>query len=601
LLFFWYINVVLVKNGKNKNVTIEQHQVNSETCLPPPSLLSFKTLQDIAPIKPRQPELSLGVAFLGYTIVTHVVGAYYLTGIQAWPCLISMMIAYIVNPAYFLSFIRRGLELWSVHNHHRSILKKMKKEEMSLLMANASEEGEDNYDPEEVALVTAAKLKLKKARKKEIKKQKKAQKKAMKQKQKQGDIESGGVELPTVNNKHLGRSSTQIRKDVKKQRRKNKLSTDFLQKEMEAGLQNIDLEGDDVCGADGRLLHHPDSSVGDGPVGKKKNKNKKKNKCPKITIRRIYWSIVLAGTIFCALVYRFVKLIGEVGCMAREGTVQYLFLGIAATVMMLVTLFMLRKIADEHSIRRELNFVAVIASAFMMPHVIMLLYANKTMTNGLGCTHYDSLARVGLEAYNDSTEHQACLVMVYANWLILIMVTLIHTASITFPLMLSLQMGADKLRETSMLSTFNFNGPQLLSSFETAVNDPLCARYFRRFLANEFTLDNMRFLVEIETFKTTLKPSSAGILIAHESNVTKVEAEDVEATNNDSKGLLFARACHTVNAWQTFSGNLPITLVSIGGRKKIGLKASEKDTIDLDLMIIQARNIVRKYFSNSYW
>jgi hypothetical protein len=51
----------------------------------------------------------------------------------------------------------------------------MKKEEMSLLMANASEEGEDNYDPEEVALVTAAKLKLKKARKKEIKKQKKAQ------------------------------------------------------------------------------------------------------------------------------------------------------------------------------------------------------------------------------------------------------------------------------------------------------------------------------------------------------------------------------------------------------------------------------------------
>lgn len=57
---------------------------------------------DIAPINPRQPELSLGVAFLGYTIVTHIVGAYYLTGIQAWPCLISMIIAYIVNPAYFL-------------------------------------------------------------------------------------------------------------------------------------------------------------------------------------------------------------------------------------------------------------------------------------------------------------------------------------------------------------------------------------------------------------------------------------------------------------------------------------------------------------------
>ena len=85
---------------------------------------------DIHPIKTRSPELSLGVAFLGYIIVTHIVGAYYLTGIQAWPCTISLFIAYIVNPAYFLSFIRRGLELWAINKHHKKMLKRMKQEEI---------------------------------------------------------------------------------------------------------------------------------------------------------------------------------------------------------------------------------------------------------------------------------------------------------------------------------------------------------------------------------------------------------------------------------------------------------------------------------------
>ena len=294
-----------------------------------------------------------------------------------------------------------------------------------------------------------------------------------------------------------------------------------------------------------------------------------------------------------------VKLVGEVGCIAREGSYAYLVLGIIATIIMATTLILLRKISDEHSIRRELNYVAVVACAFMMPHVIMLLHSKQFMTDGIGCTLSFSIARVGSQAFNDSVEHQACLIQLYANWLLLFMVTLIHSASITFPLMLTLKMGADKLRESSILATFNFDGPQLLSSFETAVSDPLCARYFRRFLANEFTLDNMRFLVEIENYKTTLKPSSPGILMNNDSR----QDVDAEAMNNDSKGLTFARACHTVNAWHTFSGNLPISLISIGGRKKIrnGDGVNEYDSIDLDLMIIKARNIVRKYFSNAYW
>ena len=54
---------------------------------------------DVSPIKNRQPELSLGVAFLGYCYVTHIVGAYYLTGVQAWPCIISMIVAYVITPA----------------------------------------------------------------------------------------------------------------------------------------------------------------------------------------------------------------------------------------------------------------------------------------------------------------------------------------------------------------------------------------------------------------------------------------------------------------------------------------------------------------------
>ena len=99
---------------------------------------------DVSPIKNRQPELSLGVAFLGYCYVTHIVGAYYLTGVQAWPCIISMIVAYVITPAYFLSFIRRGLELWATHRHHKSVLKRMKQEELKTLLA-LDDAGEGSY------------------------------------------------------------------------------------------------------------------------------------------------------------------------------------------------------------------------------------------------------------------------------------------------------------------------------------------------------------------------------------------------------------------------------------------------------------------------
>ena len=39
-------------------------------------------------------------------------------------------------------------------------------------------------------------------------------------------------------------------------------------------------------------------------------------------------------------------------------------------------------------------------------------------------------------------------------------------------------------------------------------------------------------------------------------------------TVGDSDAPSFARPCHTVDAWQTFSGNLPISLISPSGRQR---------------------------------
>ena len=68
----------------------------------------------------------------------------------------------------------------------------------------------------------------------------------------------------------------------------------------------------------------------------------------------------------------------------------------------------------------------------------------------------------------------------------------------------------------------------------------------------------MRFLVDIENFNIKLFPTARGVLGDEEKDVI-----------GDSDAPSFARPCHTVDAWQTFSGNLPISLISPSGRKKI--------------------------------
>ena len=134
------------------------------------------------------------------------------------------------------------------------------------------------------------------------------------------------------------------------------------------------------------------------------------------------------------------------------------------------------------------------------------------------------------------------------------------------------------------------SAPVLLTSFESAVSDTLCSKYFRRFLAQEFTLDNMRFLVDVENFKTLIDPSYVGVLKKFGHGMS-------HQFNNMDKASppAFARACHTISAWQALSGNMPITMLSNTGRSLV------KRELDLIEMTQIARDIVKRYFSNEFW
>ena len=137
------------------------------------------------------------------------------------------------------------------------------------------------------------------------------------------------------------------------------------------------------------------------------------------------------------------------------------------------------------------------------------------------------------------------------------------------------------------ITAANYKGPKLLTSFESAVSDTLCSKYFRRFLAQEFTLDNMRFLVDVENFKTLIDPSYVGVLKKFGHGMS-------HQFNNMDKASppAFARACHTISAWQALSGNMPITMLSNTGRSLV------KRELDLIEMTQIARDIVKRYFSN---
>ena len=112
------------------------------------------------------------------------------------------------------------------------------------------------------------------------------------------------------------------------------------------------------------------------------------------------------------------------------------------------------------------------------------------------------------------------------------------------------------------------------------MQDPVCAKYFRKFLAQEFTLDNMRILVEIDNFKTLIDPTSLGVI-----KTLAGSRAGIALHNTDGQ---LARACHTVSAWECLSGNMPVTLLSVGGRKHM------KHEVDVKPMIRHARRIVKK-------
>jgi hypothetical protein len=190
-------------------------------------------------------------------------------------------------------------------------------------------------------------------------------------------------------------------------------------------------------------------------------------------------------------------------------------------------------------------------------------------------------SRGGAENFGTEIMPRACLQILYANWLIMWMVALIHTASITFPVLITLRLGAIKLREQSIISEVNYRGPKLLASFETAVADPVCAKFFRRYLTTEFTLLNLQFMVDIENYRISIYPHSQGILAKSGRTTTTTGS--------------FARGCHTVNAWETYSGNMPISTVSVAGRGYISGET------DVELLVLRARNLVKKYFSDEYW
>ena len=567
---------------------------------------------DLQLIKARNPELALGAAVCGYIIVTNATGAYYLTGIQTWPCILSMITFYVIYPAYFLSFTRRGLELWVVVRHHKKVLKKMKSEEYDFLEHDSDDaddsDDEDNasvsktnmskemftYDPETEKIKQAKKLKAKKRREKARKKRLAKQKKGMSPwpccccKKTKEDHHVG-------NDIELGEYAYPSGKNFNAKNNPPKRSTKFMNNPA-VGIQSSGhgssgggSNSGSVVGVRGmpskRRLSVVDLKVDmeHHKAGRNMSTGKKNTiyKSKANLVRLLYWFFIGCGVLFCSYRYLIVRYKGEVGCIARQGNLMYFLVVCAVLIFQLITLFLLRKVKDEFDIRMELFYVTLASLLFMMPHIIMLFSTYEFYD---GCSIEFVHLRAGV-AFNN----KPCTIAFYAYWLLNIMVCIIHTATISFPVGLTFAQGALKLREQSIITAANYKGPKLLASFESAVSDKLCSKYFRRFLAQEFTLDNMRFLVDVENFKTMIDPTYVGVLksFGHHSNT------DVASVTAPPPAL--ARACHTISAWQTFSGNMPITLLSNAG------KGMMKQELDLIERTQNAREIVKTYFSNEFW
>lgn len=618
---------------------------------------------DVQLIKARNPELSIGAAFVGYLISCNIMGSYYVTGIQSWPCAASTFVTYILFPIYFLSFTRRGLEVWSVHRHHKMILKTMKALEFDSIAGNVSDSetesdtddesnyrpggkamrmaaqnsgdkqpvqsgsgktsnsskiskrqhqqavedayGEHTYDPELAAEIRNAKNKRDKIRAKKAKKRRKKKKKKKAKKtgaccglccgDKTNSLTATSSYMPSSNPARSGGKDGRVDHNsdvelasIRKENGKIPLSPSQLggntssisssSPRLKRRVSTADLKQD--------MQAHEEGRLGD-------TSNTTLSVLWRDPFKAVYWFIVVIGFLF--FVYRNIRIensffngrfLGEVGCIARQGNGIYTGIMIFFCSTQLLSLILLRKVKDEFAVRAELTYVTIASSILIPIHLAMLIFSrnwtHKEFGFSGGCSKEFVATRAGV-----SLNDQACVVTIYAFWLALILIGIIHTASIAYPVGLTMAQGAEKLREASVITAANFNGPKVLASFETAMQDPLCAKYFRKFLAQEFTLDNMRILVEIDNFKTTIDPSSAGVIKTLAGSRAGITLENTEGT--------LARACHTVSAWECLSGNMPVTLLSVAGRKRMMLDVEVKD------MVRQARGIVKKYFSNQKW
>lgn len=575
---------------------------------------------DVQLIKARNPELSIGAAFVGYIISCNIMGAYYVTGIQSWPCVASTFVLYVLYPMYYLSFTRRGLEVWSVHRHHKMILKHMKALEFDSIAGSFSDSGTDSetdsetdeksarvreksdgkrlsrhqhkqdiedaygehtYDPELAAEIRQKKHKREKLRAKKAKKRRKKQKRKsgcygccskttlsaarstanLSSKKRDGKVELQKFSPKKAHNQNtlrpLNSNSSNSSMEVVKHTLKRRLSTADLKKD---------------------VREHQRGRLGEKPTGLRILND---------PFRATYWFIVFLGFLF--FLYRNIHTggffqglyLGEVGCIARQGHSLYITIMASFAIIQGLSLVLLRKVKDEFAIRGELSYVTIANSIFIPVHLVMIIFSRSSEQSGLlggdfgGCSKEFVGARAGV-----SLNDMSCVVTIYAYWVSLVLIAIVHTASIAYPVGLTMAQGAEKLREASVITAANFNGPKVLSSFETAMQDPVCAKYFRKFLAQEFTLDNMRILVEIDTFKTMIDPTSPGAI-----KTLAGSRAGIALHNTDGQ---LARACHTVSAWECLSGNMPITLLSVGGRKHM------KHEVDVKVMIRHARRIVKK-------
>ena len=151
-----------------------------------------------------------------------------------------------------------------------------------------------------------------------------------------------------------------------------------------------------------------------------------------------YWFIVFVGFLF--FVYRNMndgdtftgRYLGEVGCIARQGNPVYTGLMIFFGTTQILSLVLLRKVKDEFAIRAELSYVTLASSMLIPIHLSMLFFAQNWSQKVLGFSGGCSKEFVGTRAAV-SLSDKSCVLTIYAFWVSLILIAIIHTVSIAYP------------------------------------------------------------------------------------------------------------------------------------------------------------------------